>query len=515
MKRIAVRIMMLLVAATVAISNSFSYQDNVPESDKPPAGLAVKNVPQFVVLGFDDNTKAGGKDTGGVLWVLELLKGKVNQTQSKPNLATYDGTPVGVTFYCNAEGMAAWIEDSPHAQKRAFHQAYMNGHEIGNHTYDHQRNLFNGTNHAGVVSMSQTKWTQEVVDCNTWLGKAFPDSTIQDWELDDQKYGAGIPKDSIVGFRAPFLEYNQYTMPVIKTQGFLYDCSVQDGIEPGPKNGTNFNWPYTLDNGSKSSDATPGNDTSGHGKLTPTPGLWELPNYPVMVVPDSLMSKYGLTESVYNKCKKVIPNFTGKITGLDYNLYEKQWGGLGLTDKEVLAILKYTLDLRLSGNRAPMMFGAHTQFYVNSWAIANANCTGAQMRKVIEDFVTYAISKPEVRMVRGKDIIAWCRKPVGLDGISPIVSQKATGSISNVQCKLVGSRISIDLGSALQSDLNIGIYDLKGRLLAARVVASTGESHFEWNLKSLKLSGATVVRISGKFAAAGKGDCYFAVYQYR
>lgn len=91
---------------------------------------------------------------------------------------------------------------------------------------------------------------------------------------------------------------------------------------------------------------------------------------------------------------------------MDYNLYEKQWGGLGLLDNEVLAILKYSLDLRLKGNRAPMMFGAHTQFYVDSWATTNANCTGAQMRKVIQDFIDYTISKQEVRMVRGNDIIA-------------------------------------------------------------------------------------------------------------
>jgi hypothetical protein len=134
---------------------------------------------------------------------------------------------------------------------------------------------------------------------------------------------------------------------------------------------------------------------------------------------------------------------------------------------------------------------------------------------VIQDFIDYAISKPEVRMVRGKDIIAWCRKPVGLDGSSPIVSQKVTGSISNMHCKIVGSRITIDLGSALQSDLNIGIYDLKGRLLAARVVVSAGERHFEWNLKNMKLSGTYVVGISGKFAAVGRINRHFTVYQHK
>ncbi|HEX2861575.1 MAG TPA: hypothetical protein VHN79_08040, partial [Lacunisphaera sp.] len=92
---------------------------------------------------------------------------------------------------------------------------------------------------------------------------------------------------------------------------------------------------------------------------------------------------------------------TDRITGLDWNVLE----AAKCDGPEFLAILKHTLDLRLAGNRAPFMVGGHTALYP-------AKDPGR--RKAIEDFVAYALSKPEVRFVTGKQLLEWMRKPQGL-----------------------------------------------------------------------------------------------------
>jgi hypothetical protein len=89
----------------------------------------------------------------------------------------------------------------------------------------------------------------------------------------------------------------------------------------------------------------------------------------------------------------------GKITGLDYNM----WTMAGVSPEEFLAIWKYTLDLRLKGNRAPLMVGAHTQMYPKP-----------EQRRALEAFIDYALSKDEVRIVTPVKVIRWMRDPAGL-----------------------------------------------------------------------------------------------------
>ena len=122
-------------------------------------------------------------------------------------------------------------------------------------------------------------------------------------------------------------------------------------------------------------------------------GLWELGAAP-FAVPPALRSQLGVT----------------KITGLDYNLFVSD----NLTKAQVLAILKYGLDQRLASNRAPFFIGAHTNIYTDSVSLPNS--TAQQRREAIEEFVTYALGKTQVRFVTGKDMIGWMRHPVALSG---------------------------------------------------------------------------------------------------
>jgi hypothetical protein len=130
------------------------------------------------------------------------------------------------------------------------------------------------------------------------------------------------------------------------------------------------------------------------------------------VPPDSECAKYGIDYSLRDKMQSVASWFdttSGKITGLDYNLFVQ----FKMTKEEFLATMKYTLDQRLKGNRAPMTFGAHTDVYSSKYTAA-PGATDVQRQEAVEEFIDYALSKPEVRVVSNKKILDWVRNPTPL-----------------------------------------------------------------------------------------------------
>ena len=100
---------------------------------------------------------------------------------------------------------------------------------------------------------------------------------------------------------------------------------------------------------------------------------------------------------------------SGKITGFDYNL----WVSFNMTKAEVLATLKYTLDLRIEGNHAPFLFGTHTDYYSDKYT-APMNSTAQERREAIEEFLDYAISKPEVRVKSTAEVLDWMQDPTAI-----------------------------------------------------------------------------------------------------
>lgn len=343
----------------------WSGTDHVPASQQPPCGLAPAQVPMFVSIGWDDNGQPGGMS-----WAVDLLEGRGKNT-----------------FFITCS----------YAQTAAWQAAYQAGHELGNHT----------VTHATDRGVGLERWRQELRDCNAFLTDMV-----------------GVPADEIAGFRTPFLKYDDDTLSVVQELGFQYDTSIEEGYEwndsanggaGGPMNGTDFYWPYTLD------DRSPGHTTQvewGEGlqEIEPHPGLWELPVYAVVVPPDEVAAQYGIEPGLRAQLKTRQSWFDvegGLITGFDYNLWAStSVGGFAMTKDEVVATLKYTLDQRLAGNRAPMLFGAHTDYYVASW---NANASGApteaERRAAIEEFLDYAQTKPEVQIVTYKHVLDWVRNP--------------------------------------------------------------------------------------------------------
>lgn len=370
--------------------------DNVPPSQLPPNNLTVEQAPLFVALGWDDNGYSGlpgGQGTGGMSWALQMAAERNNPVGSG-NPFTYDGMPITMSFYFSTSYIATWHYESPALVKRAWRNAFIGGHEVGNHTH----------NHANGGQFSVTQWQEELDTCTDWLGKPFdPEESTS---TPDNSKGIGVPPAKIYGFRAPFLEYTNNTFSALRNRDFRYDCTIEDGYQ-ADHDGTNYHWPYTLDNGSSGHDVLVAWGVKE--PITGHPGLWELPAHPVVVPPDDKCQEYGVPQGFRSRIKAVLPWFdesTGKVTGLDYTL----WIALELTKSEVLAILKYTLDLRIQGNHAPFMFGTHSDFYASSYAYA-PNATLQERQEAIEEFVDYALSHDFVRVVSMKEVLDWVRNP--------------------------------------------------------------------------------------------------------
>src|SRR5690349_9014312 len=108
-----------LLAFVLSVAVSLAA-DRVAPSAQPPAGLAVAAVPQFVMLGFDDNP-----DPAAMGWLVDYLAPRHNPAGSG-RAAVFDGGPVRACFYSNGKywNDAALVEVHRRAQAA--------GHEISN-----------------------------------------------------------------------------------------------------------------------------------------------------------------------------------------------------------------------------------------------------------------------------------------------------------------------------------------------------------------------------------------------
>lgn len=331
-----------------ASGGTASVTFTIAPSASPPGGLKVEDTPLFVSVGFDDNSTSEG-----MKWAQEL----------------FSSLGARASFYHTGD----YADDAGASWKSAFDA----GMEAGYHTQGHH--------HGGEFSAQE--WGAEIDANHAAL------------------VGTGIPGVELIGFRAPFLEYNDALLAELRSRGIAYDCSIEEGFE-SDQDGTNLNYPYTLHGGS------PGHEVSRQLGV-PTrqftvgshSGLFELPVYALVVPPDEEAQAYdfapGLRTRISDAGVSDFAKFGYKITGFDWNL----WFAAQVSGKEFLAILKYNLDLRRAGNRAPLLFGAHTEHYA----------TNAEHREALADFVKYAVSLPEVRVVTHREVLEFMREPKALD----------------------------------------------------------------------------------------------------
>jgi hypothetical protein len=368
---------------------TWSGNDHRPRSQHPPGGLAPHRVPMLVSIGFDDNKHAGDEGDGvGVTWVLNLLRCRRNGGPGR--YETFDQTPARVSFYLTTEYAGALAVDDPLTVRQAWHRALLEGHEIGNHT----------ARHCDGEAYDGPTWTQEIAAANSFLTSRY------DAEVEGRR-AVGLGVDHVYGFRAPFILLNDELYPVLKAQGFWYDCSIEDGFQEA-HDGTNFHWPYTLDDGGREAGRVAKLWRLPVGKH---PGIWEMPAHPVIVPPDEEARAYGIPPGLRASLavRRGWDEPVEKITGFDYNL----WVQFKMTRAEFVATLKYTLDLRLRGNRAPFVFGAHSDYYGPPDDFA-PNATASERKAAMAEFVDHVLATPDARLVPTKSILDWVRNPVPL-----------------------------------------------------------------------------------------------------
>jgi hypothetical protein len=324
--------------------------DFMAPSYEPPGGLKPEQVPQFVVLGFDDN-----RYTDGFTWVLDELAKRKNP-EGKGNARTHDGDPLIVSFYYTTDSLDMGGDQLLAQWKRAVAA----GHEVGNHTHTHR-----ALENEGVA----WDWGAEIDKATDIL-------------MDE----LGVARESIIGFRAPFLQFDNALYSTLSARHMLYDCSITH--YPVGKDGDDWQflrhiWPYTLDN-----DV----DTFAGGgfKAGAHPGIWEVPVY---TVPRSADRKTSANQP---------------IAGFD----STAWGTVGESAETYLQQMKWALDLRLEAgdSRAPMTLGVHTDTYSEEQT-AYPQTTLQARRKALTDFIDYALSKPDVRFVSAKQLLQWMSDP--------------------------------------------------------------------------------------------------------
>jgi hypothetical protein len=371
----------------------------VAPSQHPPSGLRPVQVPQFVSFGSDDNGYSGlvGSGAAGGLHFLTALFADFRNPAGAGNRRTFDGALAHYSFYVNTYYIAPGRGDSAYGTatredplwvRRAWHEALQAGHEIGNHTHSHP--------HGRDFTVAQ--WEAEMRRCTEVLARPYSVEA----EIGNPPAGLGISRAQVLGFRTPFLEYGDATLTAAREVGFAYDCSLEEGMQDD-EDGRDFFWPYRLDRGS------PANPLIGHH-----PGLWEIPVYVFIAPPDEQCERYGVPRGLRDRLHARQDYFdprTGKITGMDWNL----WCEFAMTPAEFLATIRYTLDLRLAGNRCPLTIGLHSELYSDRHQQdEGCGATPAERRTALEDLVRDLGHREAVRMVSARELLEWLRQPAVL-----------------------------------------------------------------------------------------------------
>ncbi|ERP39240.1 T9SS type A sorting domain-containing protein [Chitinivibrio alkaliphilus] len=464
----------------------------------PPGDLSVEEVPMFISIGWDDNSHSGmpgsTAEEGGVRWVCDFTK-ELRNPEGTGQEETFDGAPVRTTFFSNSFYIEPYNGDFSVMVKWAHNYAYRLGHEIANHTHSH---LTGGDG----PYLSVDAWEEEIYKCSEMFSRPAP--AIEDSALtaDDPSLGAGVPIEEIVGFRAPYLFYGNNLFTALKNLNFIYDSSIEEGMDPA-QDGTNFYWPYTMDHES------PGHrymsEVSGTKEpeyaVPEHPGIWQLPVYALVTPPDDECENYGLAPGFRDRLKEHVTTLgkpgafdvdNGKISGLDYNMF--YFIEFNLTKEEVLATLKYSLDQRMRGNRAPMVIGFHSQYYTPVWNGNAGNIPDdADRRAIVEEFVQYALETYEdVRFVPMRDLQQWLETPVALEGSTPIGREASPRHHRGVQ--IISQREGLLLSAKDQFDATVRVYTPSGQLVfeEARHIPRDGI-----HVATPTLRGMYVVRISG------------------
>ncbi len=442
--------------------------DVMEPSTTPPGGLHPSQVPQFVVIGSDDNGRIDG-----LTWFTELLESIENPDTENNQLATFDGEPASASLYVASNVLH---QDSICTLLK---RLYANGIEISNHTDLHKGSVeFDAESGALTKRLTVEEYTVEIKNCTDKLVEKL-----------------GIPAESIKGFRTPYAAYNDTALQVVENLGMLYDCTIMSGHETWEGIGEvgTFFWPYTLENGSPSTAQTWYN-THHNLPVGSHPGVWEMPYYAFDVPADDECESYGTTSGLQERAGGHISWSDGtSVDGIDYNL----WAQYQLDKEDVLAILKYNLDKMYKGNRSPMHYVIHSDFYTDDSYYSDGFTSipdYLDRRAIIEEFLEYALTLPDVRIVSSLDVIDWMKNPVALSKSTSIHTKEVTKNSLLFSNSSVGK---LGISTSHSGLYTVSIMDLRGRVVMEMQSELTAGVN-EIDISSLHLSNQiSIVAVKG------------------
>ncbi len=299
---------------------------------------------------------------------------------------------------------------------------------------------------------------------HTWRHVAIdPENEIR--RCDSTLEFVGIPKNEVVGFRTPQLALVLSVFDAVYKRPFLYDCTVEHHNET-PEG--QFVWPYTLENGWHS---------SSFGALTKSyPGMWEMP----------------------------VHQFPGGITGFDYNAWTS-----GASGSSFCNTLKSSLDFHMSTNRCPFLIGTHSDYYAtnNTYFESITSSTCSSRRQAISDFIDYALTKSDVRIVPFVDIIKWMRNPVALDDNTYVQITPVNNSVNSLSINVLpDNRIKFSI--PVDGTYKVLLFSLNGRKInvLTQQFFSAGSHTIKYTTKSVA-SGVYIFQIKGM--SGQKAVCSF------
>ncbi len=365
-------------------------------SSNPPFGLRPEEVRQLVSFTFDDNSYSGLPGSGaegGMKFILDLFKEHKN----------HDGSPILGTFFLKGNNIDGnELEDDSYV-KKIWLRAKEEGQELAMHTYSHPHGL-------------EIDWDVEpatrtpIMDLNDWLEEHEKCYKI----LEE---GIGLKRSDIVGFRTPFLEYNDHVFTSLERLGLLYEAAVEEGWQDSC-DGTNELWPYTLDGGSPGETFVAENFYSSTPLIGKHPGLWALPMYVFIAPPDNMCEQYGTKPGLRDRLaveNKYFDKQSGKVTGMDWNV----WFEYFMSEDDAFATFAYTFDLHYGNNRCPFFVGLHSDIYSEKYETndlegaeaSRLKADAAQRRHMLRRLLEYILSKPAVQVLTAKDVVKYLTDP--------------------------------------------------------------------------------------------------------
>lgn len=296
------------IAVFLSVIDSALASEAIPVSTSPPGGLDPANVPQMIVITFDDAVQEQ------VFGLLDLIDSHQNP----------DGSEIPFTFFVNTNDTDYWL----------VHRLHAAGHEIAAHTMTHTTGL----------NTDFETWIREIEGCRETLSRF-----------------AGIPREEIRGFRAPFLAHNGPMFEALAALGFAYNSSALEAprYETPSPDVSNFIWPYTLHDGLQHEGWT------GTGSDESLPSVLEIPMWKLKEGENYLgMDPGGSRESLYN-------------------------------------VFQENFELRYEGNRAPLGIWLHAATWLTEDTAGGLN-----------DFLEWALQQPDVWVVTLSQLENWMRNPV-------------------------------------------------------------------------------------------------------